>query len=190
MVDNKPCGGYHTGGVVYLPEITVYNDPDIRRAKIWLTGRGLYQNDLLITKELTSGEDHRALLELAGENEVEGVYDIYLRGAQRAGGGAMYLHFDLPESRAGESFILARRKAGGGIEYFYSTADAKGDLHFGAIYELSVFMLFKGKNSRLSTIGVAEAPATGDGAITAMCFLLSAAGLAAGAFCLRKKRRA
>ncbi len=132
------------------PADTVYNDPGISDAAIWLNGSGLAGDDLLITQALTSGSDYDAMLQLEDENDVFegtdvfGIYEISLQSGTKSTGSAMCLTFDLSEEYAGQAFTLVHKKEDGTFEYFYATADADGHVTFDTLYELSIFMLVKG----------------------------------------------
>lgn len=129
---------------------TVYNDPGISDATIWLSGSGLTGDDLLITQAITSGSDYDDMLQLKdvndvfGVTDVFGVYEISLQSGTKTTGSDMCLTFDLSEQYAGQAVTLVHKKADGTFEYFYATADAKGHVKFDSIYELSLFMLVKG----------------------------------------------
>ena len=126
------------------PEDTVYNDPSIPDATIWLTGSGFAGDDLLMTQTLTGGSDYNVMLKLADGNDVLLVYEISLQSGIKSTGSPMYLTFNLTEQYAGQALTLVHKKADGTFEYFYGTAGADGIVKFGPLNELSPFMLVKG----------------------------------------------
>lgn len=161
---------------------------------VWLTGGGLSYGGQLITERDPAGAEYDELRRLANGAEVFNVYNIYLRDGRKSTGSAMYLTFDLNAKYAGEAFTLVHQKADGTREYFYTTADANGDLKFGPLGELSPFMLVRGTLAQVGvTVPSADVrpPQTGDGdtpAFWAGTGMLCALGLAAAVYAIRRKR--
>ena len=108
-----------------------------------------------------------------------------MRSGTKSTGNEMWLHFDLAEKYAGQSFTLLHKKADGSIETFYATADANGDLAFGPLHELSPFMLVNGTLAR-SFMASAEVPKTGESAALSAWAIMAMAA-AAGAASLRRR---
>ena len=156
---------------------TVYNDPSVSDATIWLTGSGFDSDDLLVTQALRSGSDYRAMLKLAEGKDFLQVYEISLQSGTKSTGSAMYLTFQLEDQYAGQAFTLVHKKADGTYEYLYAKVGADGTVKFGPLYELSPFMLVKGTlNGDLDDV-----PKTGDSSAPWIWWLLcgvSAAGAA------------
>lgn len=174
------------GGGGYIPpaESVVYNNPSQLSATVWLSGGGLTAGDMLVTQALTRGSDYNALIRLADKDDILRVYDISLKNGKRAG-TAMHLTFALGSEYAGQTFTLVHKKADGTFEYFHATADAKGHLKFGPLYELSPFMLVKGTLPQTG-IGI---PKTGDKSNALhFAFLALAVLCGAGAVVYKKKR--
>ncbi len=186
---NPPAPGGGGSGTTSPAGYTVYNDPSIPNATIWLSGSGLSRNDLLVTQTITNGSNYNAMLMLADSGDILQVYDISLQSGRSLTGSAMYLTFDLTRQYAGQAFTLVHKKADGTFEYLYATAGADGKVKFGPVYELSPFMLAKGSLLQIPPYAVVDVPKTGDSASTLCLVLMLLAGLSgAGAVVYRKKR--
>ena len=152
-----PPTTYNRGSIT-----TVYNDTNKPDATIWLVGRGLRSNDLLLTQPLTSGSNYNALLMSADQNNILGMYEISLQSGKSSTGSGMHLTFDLASGYAGQAFTLVHKKADGTLEYLYATAGADGNVKFGPMYELSPFMLVKGRMLYTPDYALIDVPKTGD----------------------------
>ena len=138
---------------------------------------------MLVTEALTRGSDYNAFLKLADKDDILRMYDITLKSGKKAG-TAMHLTFALGSEYAGQAFTLVHKKADGSFEYFHATADAKGHVKFGPLYELSPFMLVKGTLPQTG-IGI---PKTGDKSNALPYALLALAALCVtGAVVYRRK---
>lgn len=169
----------------------IYNDPVISAATVWLTGSDLPYGDLLITDKLTSGDDYDAMLKLADKDDIFKVYNIYLRSGRKSTGSAMYLNFDLADRYAGQAFTLVHKKADDTLEYFYATADSKGDLKFGPLYELSPFMLVEGTLTQGINYQSIAIPQTSDSTASGLWIGIGMMSLLAmgGAICVIRRRK-
>ncbi len=167
---------------------TVYNDPSIPDATIWLSGSGLSRGDILVTETITNGGNYNAMLTLADSGDILQVYDISLQSGRSSTGSAMYLTFDLTRQYARQEFTLVHKKADGTFEYFYAKAGADGKVKFGPVYELSPFMLAKGNLLQAPSYVVVDVPKTGDSAGSLFIVLMLASVCGVGAVVFRKKR--
>lgn len=158
----------------YTPpaQTTVYNNPSAPEATVWLSGNGLSQGDRLITQPVSRDGGYNAMIKLADKNDILHVYDISLQSGRSSIGNAMQLAFAIGSEYAGQTFTLVHQKADGSFEYFFATADAKGNVNFGPLYELSPFMLVKGIMPYTPLHEIVEVPKTGDSAtFTGFAFL-------------------
>ena len=172
----------------YAPpaDTIVYNNPSKPNATIWLSGSGLNGNDLLVTQTLTGGSSYNAMRKLADRKDIFCVYDISLKSGKAATGSAMHLTFDLTEQYAGQAFTLVQKKANGAFEYLYATAGADGNVTFGTIDELSLFMLVKGQ---LTASGSVSVPNTGgNSTLLPGALMVFAIACSIGVAVYRKKR--
>lgn len=126
---------------------------------VWLSGSDLSQGDGLIARPISSGSGYNALVKLAEQGDILGIYDISLQSGRSATGGAMHLTFAAGYEYAGQALTLVHQKADGSFEYFHATADANGNVRFGPLYELSPFMLVRGN---VPAHEVLRVPKTGD----------------------------
>ncbi len=183
--EKNASGGGHTSPT----STTVYNDPSKANANIWLSGKGLRSNDLLLTQTLTSGSDYNALLMVADQSDILGVYDISLQSGKSSTGSGMYLTFDLDSGYAGQTITLVHKKADGTFEYFNATAGADGNVKFGPLYELSPFMLVNGQMLYTPDYALTDIPKTGDSSNPLAFILISLAVMFGMGAATYKKRR-
>ena len=187
--DNDQSSGIDFGGGNTPPVgITLYNDSSKTDTTIWLNGYGLSGNDLLVTQAVTSGDNYNAMLKLADKEAVFCVYEISLKSGKTSIGSPMHLTFVLADQYAGQTFTLVHKRADGSFEYFYTTADENGEVRFGPIYELSPFMLVRGRLLYTPTDEVVGIPKTGDASSSLPIALLALAMCGMGAMVYRKKR--
>ena len=162
--DLTVTAGWQYDGDGYTPPAgtTVYNAPSPDAATIWLSGNDLTDGDLLIATPVTSGSSYKAMIRLADEDDILGMYDISLKSGKKSTAGALYLTFSVGVEYAGQVLTLVHKKVDGSFEYFFARADEKGNVKFGPLYSLSPFMLVRG---RLLTAapGAPNVPNTGGG---------------------------
>ena len=184
-----PGGGDSGSGATPPAGNTVYNDSSIPDATIWLSGSGLSRSDLLVTQTITSGSNYNAMLKLANSGDILQMYDISLQSGRSSTGSAMYLTFDLTRQNARQAFTLVHIKADGTYEYFYAKAGMDGKVKFGPVYELSPFMLAKGRLLYTPTEEVVDIPKTGDASNSLPFALLALAALCGTGATLGRKKR-
>lgn len=157
-----PVGNEQSGTPPEANTTTVYNDPINSNATIWLSGKNLSADDLLLTKAITSGGSYEALLKLADKKDVLNIYEISLESGITLTGDDMNITFDLTSEYAQQKFTLVHEKSNGTFEYLYAMADEEGKATFGPIRELSKFMLVKGQLINTPKDNVVDIPQTGE----------------------------